>query len=93
MNDSTRSDALVLFGATGDLARKMVLPALYRMAAAGRLNSPVIGVALSDMGTEAFRHHASDAVAAVVDHRDDDDDGVPAAAHAGERGLPRPCDV
>ncbi len=49
MEDSTRSDALVLFGATGDLARKMVLPALYRMTETGRLDVPVIGVALSDM--------------------------------------------
>jgi glucose-6-phosphate 1-dehydrogenase len=72
VSDSTRSDALVLFGATGDLARKMVLPALYRMAEAGRLDIPVIGVALSEMDTEAFRRHARDAVEAVVDRVDDD---------------------
>lgn len=66
-----RSDALVLFGATGDLARKMVLPALYRLSEAGRLNIPVIGVALSEMDTEAFRGHARDCVAAAVDDVDD----------------------
>ncbi len=41
------SDALVFFGATGDLARKKVFPALYELAARGRLDMPVIGVARS----------------------------------------------
>ncbi|WP_300014099.1 glucose-6-phosphate dehydrogenase [Pseudonocardia sp.] len=72
MTDPTRSDALVLFGATGDLARKMVLPALYHLAEAGRLDIPVVGVALSDMDTEAFREHTRDAVAAAVDDVDGD---------------------
>ena len=39
------SDALVVFGVTGDLAHKMVIPALYAMAARGVLRVPVIGVA------------------------------------------------
>lgn len=42
---SSRSDALVLFGVTGDLARKMIFPALYAMAKRGDLKVPVIGVA------------------------------------------------
>jgi glucose-6-phosphate 1-dehydrogenase len=42
------SDALVLFGATGDLAYKMIFPALYAMARRGVLNVPVIGAASSD---------------------------------------------
>lgn len=71
MSKSTRSDALVLFGATGDLARKMVLPALYGMVKLGRLDVPVIGVALSDMDTEAFHRHARQAVQAATDHVDD----------------------
>ena len=41
------SDALVLFGATGDLAHKKIFPSVYAMAAAGRLDVPVIGVASS----------------------------------------------
>jgi glucose-6-phosphate 1-dehydrogenase len=45
MTDS-RSDALVLFGVTGDLAYKMIFPALYAMVKRGKLNVPVIGVAL-----------------------------------------------
>jgi glucose-6-phosphate 1-dehydrogenase len=39
------SDALVLFGVTGDLAHKMIFPALYAMAKRGTLTVPVIGVA------------------------------------------------
>jgi glucose-6-phosphate 1-dehydrogenase len=41
------ADALVFFGATGDLAKKMIFPALYRLVKAGRLTVPVIGVAYS----------------------------------------------
>ena len=36
----TRSDALVVFGVTGDLAHKMILPALYAMAKRGFLTFP-----------------------------------------------------
>jgi TfoX/Sxy family transcriptional regulator of competence genes len=36
-DDPVRSDALVLFGATGDLAHKMIFPALYAMAKRGRV--------------------------------------------------------
>jgi glucose-6-phosphate 1-dehydrogenase len=43
---AVRSDALVLFGVTGDLAHKMIFPALYAMAKRGALTVPVIGVAL-----------------------------------------------
>ena len=42
-----RSDALVFFGATGDLAHKMIFPALYRMAKRDALQFRVIGVASS----------------------------------------------
>lgn len=43
-----RSDAFVLFGATGDLAFKKLFPALYELARAGRLPSQVIGVARTE---------------------------------------------
>jgi len=43
---AVQSDALVLFGITGDLAYKMIFPALYAMAKRGALTAPVIGVAL-----------------------------------------------
>jgi glucose-6-phosphate 1-dehydrogenase len=42
---ASRSDALVLFGVTGDLAHKMIFPALYSMVKRGELKVPVIGVA------------------------------------------------
>ena len=42
-----RADALVMFGLTGDLGAKKLLPALYELAAAGRLGIPVIGVGRS----------------------------------------------
>ncbi len=41
----SRSDAPVLFGVTGDLAHKMIFPALYAMAKRGTLKTAVIGVA------------------------------------------------
>jgi glucose-6-phosphate 1-dehydrogenase len=42
---ASQSDALVLFGVTGDLAHKMIFPALYALAKRGALQVPVIGVA------------------------------------------------
>ena len=44
------SDALVLFGFTGDLARKKIFPALYAMAKRGELVPRVVGVAGSARG-------------------------------------------
>ena len=49
------SDAIVLFGATGDLARKKLFPALQAMLKRGHLDVPVIGIARSALGVEAFR--------------------------------------
>ncbi|WP_336922552.1 glucose-6-phosphate dehydrogenase [Aquipuribacter sp. SD81] len=72
----TRSDALVLFGATGDLAFKKLFPALYELQAKGRLGVPVIGVALSEGDDDMLRararasleaHHRSAVDPAVLD--------------------------
>lgn len=41
-------DGIVIFGITGDLAQKMTFLALYRLEASGRLNGPIIGVAIDD---------------------------------------------
>lgn len=49
------SDALVFFGATGDLAYKKIFPALQAMAKRGHLELPVIGVAKSGWNLERFR--------------------------------------
>ena len=59
---ATTSDALVLFGASGDLARKMTFPSLYRLAARGALDVPVIGVASTEWDDDAMRTHAKDAI-------------------------------
>jgi len=52
------SDALVIFGATGDLARKQIFPALYAMFLHGTLKVPVIGVASSPWTDEQMRARA-----------------------------------
>jgi glucose-6-phosphate 1-dehydrogenase len=53
-----RSDALVFFGATGDLAFKKIFPALYALTRRDRLHMPVIGVARSRWTLEQLRAHA-----------------------------------
>ena len=57
-----RSDALVFFGATGDLAHKKIFPALQRLAKRGELNIPVIGVAKSGWTLEQLKQRAQDSV-------------------------------
>ena len=59
---TTPADALVLFGVTGDLARKKIFPALYAMAKRGVLNVPVVGVATSRLSSAQLRKRASDAI-------------------------------
>src|SRR5438132_1551967 len=58
----TRSDALVFFGATGDLAYKKIFPALQAMARRGHLDVPVIGVAKAGWGLDELRARARDSV-------------------------------
>ena len=52
---ASRSDALVLFGATGDLAHKKIFPALYALVKHGALNVPIIGVAAPKWSLEQLR--------------------------------------
>ncbi len=56
------SDALVLFGVTGDLAHKMIFPALYAMARRGVLDVPVVGVAASRWTLAQLRRRATDGI-------------------------------
>ena len=56
------SDALVLFGVTGDLAHKMIFPALYAMVKRGFLTVPVIGVASSPWSAAELRARATDSI-------------------------------
>ena len=57
-----RSDALVFFGVTGDLAFKKIFPALHAMAKHGELDVPVIGVARSGWTLERLRDHARESI-------------------------------
>lgn len=66
------SDALVFFGATGDLTYKKIFPALYAMEGRGHLKVPVIGVARSDWTIEKFRARAR----ASVETQDGFDEAV-----------------
>ncbi|MGA7521097.1 MAG: glucose-6-phosphate dehydrogenase [Acidobacteriaceae bacterium] len=59
---AARSDALVLFGVTGDLAHKMIFPALYAMAKKGALDVPVIGVAFPKWSLERLHRRATDSI-------------------------------
>jgi glucose-6-phosphate 1-dehydrogenase len=59
-----RSDALVVFGVTGDLAHKMIFPALYAMSKRGALKVPVIGVAASNWSLAQLRARATDSIRA-----------------------------
>lgn len=63
MSPSPVSDALVLFGASGDLARKMLYPALQAMIRRDNFDAPVIGVARSGWDVDKFRVHVRESLA------------------------------
>ena len=56
------SDVLVIFGASGDLARKMTFPSLYRLAKRRALKVPIVGVAFSDWTTADLKAYARKAI-------------------------------
>jgi glucose-6-phosphate 1-dehydrogenase len=58
----SRSDALVLFGVTGDLAHKMIFPALYAMVKRGDLKVPVIGVAFPKWSLAQLHKRVTDSL-------------------------------
>jgi glucose-6-phosphate 1-dehydrogenase len=62
--DTLSSDALVLFGVTGDLVHKKIFSALYAMAKRGALNVPLVGVASSKWNLTQLRKHATDGIRA-----------------------------
>src|SRR5262245_889904 len=62
MSKPVKSDALVFFGASGDLAHKKVFPALYHMTTHGHLDMPVIGVAFSDWTLDDLVKRARDGI-------------------------------
>ncbi|MFN4261650.1 MAG: glucose-6-phosphate dehydrogenase [Gemmataceae bacterium] len=60
--NTSQSDALVFFGATGDLAFKKIFPALQAMAKRGHLDVPVIGVGRSDWTADQLRARARESL-------------------------------
>jgi glucose-6-phosphate 1-dehydrogenase len=66
-----RTDAFVVFGITGDLARVMTLHSLYRLEARGLLACPIIGVAVDDWTVDHLREHARTVIAATGQTIDD----------------------
>jgi glucose-6-phosphate 1-dehydrogenase len=66
------ADVLVVFGITGDLAKKMTFRALYRLESRGKLSCPIVGVAIDDWDVERLRAHAREAIAATVEDPDED---------------------
>src|ERR1700720_2576657 len=59
---TSQSDALVFFGATGDLAHKQIFPSLQQMIRRGNLNVPVIGVAKAGWNLDQLRARARDSL-------------------------------
>ncbi|AQA02266.1 glucose-6-phosphate dehydrogenase [Mycobacterium sp. MS1601] len=70
--NSHHADVLVVFGITGDLARKMTFRSLYRLERRGLLTCPVIGVAIDDWSADALREHARAAIEATGEPVDED---------------------
>jgi glucose-6-phosphate 1-dehydrogenase len=62
MSAPSQSDALVFFGATGDLAYKQIFPALQALIRRGALNVPVVGVAKSGWNLDRLRARARDSL-------------------------------
>jgi glucose-6-phosphate 1-dehydrogenase len=69
--DKAPSDALVLFGATGDLAHRKIYPALQALTRRGRLDVPVIGVGRSGWDVDRLRDRVRDSLQrhAILDER------------------------
>src|SRR5216684_6332430 len=65
------SDAFVFFGATGDLARKKIFPALYAMVRRSGLEIPIIGMARAGWSLDKLRARARES----VEHGDDFEPG------------------
>src|SRR5271156_3808402 len=60
--NTNQSDALVFFGATGDLAYKKIFPSLQAMLKRGNLNVPVIGVAKAGWNLDQLKARAKDSL-------------------------------
>jgi glucose-6-phosphate 1-dehydrogenase len=68
---SRKADALVVFGITGDLAKKMTLRSLYRLEARKLIPGPIIGVAVEDWSVDRLSEHARKAILATGEKIDE----------------------
>ncbi len=66
------ADVLAIFGISGDLAKKMTFRALYKLEERGKLDCPIVGVAIDEWDDEQLRQHARDAIGASVAEPDED---------------------
>jgi glucose-6-phosphate 1-dehydrogenase len=71
VTQAAASDALVIFGITGDLARKMTFRSLYRLERRGLLNVPVVGVAGDDWTVEQLVNRARESITATGETLDE----------------------
>jgi glucose-6-phosphate 1-dehydrogenase len=69
---SPPADVLVIFGITGDLAKKMTFRSLYRLERRGELNCPIVGVAIDDWTIEQLHDHARESIQAAGETLDED---------------------
>ena len=71
MAKTPEADAFLLFGATGDLAKKKLLPALYELTVEGRVDMPIVGIARSELTDEEMRDRVRESVRAKIDNVDE----------------------
>ena len=86
---------LVIFGATGDLTRRKLIPALYHLACEGCMAGQfqVVGIGLDAMGDDAFRGHLKEGVAQSVEISHFDEDEWRAFAPRETFSIRRPTGV
>jgi glucose-6-phosphate 1-dehydrogenase len=70
--DEAAADVLTIFGISGDLAKKMTFRALYLLEADGKLDCPIVGVAIDEWDTEQLRRHAREAIESTVKSPEED---------------------
>src|SRR3954469_12186240 len=72
MTHQPKADALVLFGATGDLAKRKLFPALYDLERHGKLDIPVIGLARGHGTNETCRKNAPESILGARPNADEE---------------------